>query len=123
MSDPYFQVEYRPRDSDNDVLRKLLNALNSVSTDDRTALRVSGGGGGGSSTSRALSVTVATGAGTTTAGSTTLGFAVTGTAAATVAGALVPSGTAFSIDAPDGDTIGAVSYDATGTALVITRLA
>ena len=81
----------------------------------------SSGGGGG--TSRALTVTVATGEGTTTAGSTTLGFAVTGTAAATVAGAAVPSGTSFSIDAPDGDTIGAVTYDATGTTLIITRLA
>jgi hypothetical protein len=77
----------------------------------------------GTSSELTLTVTVATGAGTVAAGAKQVGFAVTGAAAATIAGASVPAGTSFSVDAPGGTTIDAVTYDATGTTLVITRLA
>jgi hypothetical protein len=81
------------------------------------------GGGGGGGGSFALTVTVATGAFTVSAGSRSVGFAITGNAAATIAGALVPTGTSFSVDAPSGSTIAEITGDATGTTLLITRLA
>jgi hypothetical protein len=131
-----------PTSSDNDfsLLRKITN-----NTAEIVDAGPGGGGSGGdasaanqlteiarldairdrlpASASLALTVTIATGAGTVTAGSKQVGFAVTGAAAATIAGSSVPSGTSFSVDAPGVTTIGAVTYDATGTTLVITRLA
>lgn len=68
-------------------------------------------------------VTVTSTSGTVAAGSRVVGFAVTGSAAATVAGTSVPAGIAFDFTAPLGSTLGAITYNATGTSLVITRLA
>jgi hypothetical protein len=71
---------------------------------------------------RTFTVTVATGAGTVPAGSKSVGFAVFGSANATIAGASVPSGVAIDETASGNDTINAITYDATGTTLIVTRL-
>ena len=57
--------------------------------------------------------------GTVAAGATSVGFSNEGTVAATVAGGALPAGRTVSFIAPDGDTLAAIAYTATGTTLVV----
>lgn len=57
--------------------------------------------------------------GTVAAGATSVGFSNEGTVAATVAGGSLPAGRTVSFIAPDGDTLAAIAYIATGTTLVV----
>lgn len=57
--------------------------------------------------------------GTVAAGATSVGFSNEGTVAATVAGGTLPAGRTVSFIAPDGDTLAAIAYTATGTTLVV----
>ena len=60
--------------------------------------------------------------GTVAAGCFQISFANAGTADAVVAGQTLPAGAALSYNAPSGGTIGAVTYDGTGTTLLIATL-
>lgn len=60
--------------------------------------------------------------GTVAAGATSVGFSNEGTVAATVAGGSLPAGRTVSFIAPDGDTLAAIAYIATGTTLVVAEV-
>lgn len=69
------------------------------------------------------SVTVETGAGTTASGATSVSFANNGAGNATVAGAILPPAASLDFTANAGSTINAISFDGTGTSLLVAILA
>lgn len=69
------------------------------------------------------SLTSTSTSGSTTAGVTTLSFANVGGAAVTVGGATLPAGGTMDYVAPVGGTIQSMTYDATGSTLLISTLA
>jgi len=73
-------------------------------------------------TSLTAAVTASTTTGNTTAGARMVSFQNTGTANATVAGGTLPPGQTLTFEAPSDATIGAISYVATGTTLLIATL-
>lgn len=70
----------------------------------------------------ACTMTTATAAGTVAAGARSVSIANSGTADATVAGGSLPAGAAIAWDAPVGASLGAITYDATGTTLMIAEV-
>jgi hypothetical protein len=70
-------------------------------------------------TVRDANVTVESSSGTVAAGARSLSIANSGIAAGTVQGELIAAGMTYSWQAPNNDTLNSVSYDATGTTLVI----
>ena len=84
-------------------------------------LAASGGGGGG--VARVAGLTSATGAGATSGNQVQVFFYNSGSAAATVAGQSLAAGASinFAVNHPS-DTIAAISYNATGTTLLIGTL-
>ncbi len=75
------------------------------------------------STQRTPSLIRSSGTGTAAAGSVYVSFANIGSANATVAGTILDAG--LSVDFPSrvGETLGAITYDATNTTLLIVRIA
>lgn len=69
-----------------------------------------------------LSFLIVAGPGTVAAGATSLSIANTGAAAGTVNGATLEPGEAPSWEAPVGKTLGAITYDASGTTFKITKV-
>lgn len=76
-----------------------------------------------SSTAVTAAVSSVSNAGSTAANAIQVSFANTGTTAAIVAGTSLPANASVSFNAPSGRTINAITYDATGTTLLIAVLA
>lgn len=71
---------------------------------------------------RTASLSTVTGAGSVAAGARSVAIANAGTAPAQVAGSALAAGGSVEFTASDGDTLSAISYDATGTSLQIAEV-
>lgn len=76
----------------------------------------------GVSTVRAPVITISSTSGTVASGCRSLSMAVSGSASVTILGVSIPAGVALDFPVPSKDTLGAVSYNATGSQLIIVEV-